>query len=146
MSPSRQPSPVSEEWLRKHYIEEGWSIERISKEIGKSDGFTRRLIAEAGISVRHRGPIVSETTVSPKPTGIVCPECGHEFQENLREVRIAKGMTQGELAEKCGVHMATISKVERGIHGASPTLRLELARHLGIPYANIPISGRVPTR
>ena len=34
--------------------------------------------------------------------------------KNVRELRLARGMTQAQLAEAAGVNQATVSKVERG--------------------------------
>lgn len=50
--------------------------------------------------------------------------------EEIRELRLSLGLTQGQLAEKIGVHRDTISYYERGVH--SPSLlhayRLEQLR------------------
>ncbi len=52
---------------------------------------------------------------------------------NLKNIRKAKGMTQGELAEAARLHRITIAKYEAGI--VSPTLESaqRLANALGVP-------------
>ena len=37
-----------------------------------------------------------------------------EIGERLYEIRLSRGMTQEELASKCGIIRTTISKIERG--------------------------------
>jgi transcriptional regulator with XRE-family HTH domain len=39
---------------------------------------------------------------------------GELFGARLREVRLARGLTQRELAERCGTSVAAISHIERG--------------------------------
>jgi len=54
---------------------------------------------------------------------------GHLFGEHLRELRQKRGLTQVDLAERCGFPQARISELERG--GRTPNLvtiiRLALA-------------------
>ena len=46
---------------------------------------------------------------------------------NLKEMRIAKGMTQEQLANECGVQRTTITMIELGENKPS----VELAKKLG---------------
>lgn len=39
---------------------------------------------------------------------------GRGLGANLRQARIAKGLTQEELADRCRMHPTAISKIERG--------------------------------
>lgn len=54
---------------------------------------------------------------------------GHVFGDHLRELRQKRGLTQVDLAERCGFPQARISELERG--GRTPNLvtiiRLALA-------------------
>ncbi len=50
----------------------------------------------------------------------------------LRDVRIEKGMTQEELAERSGVHRDTIQKLETGQRAARPATVKKLADALGV--------------
>ena len=46
---------------------------------------------------------------------------------NLKELRIAKGLTQEQLANECGVQRTTITMIELGVNKPS----VELAKKLG---------------
>lgn len=49
--------------------------------------------------------------------------CGHYLRmDNTANIREARGLTQGQLAEMVGANQATISKIERGI--GNPTLSM----------------------
>lgn len=66
-------------------------------------------------------------------TGIPDPqiEMGKVLGSRLAARRKALQMTQGELAEKVGVDVETISRFERGKHLPSLLTLKQLARHLG---------------
>lgn len=53
------------------------------------------------------------------------------FGERLRELRIARDLTQDELAGRCGSNRPFISNLERGVKVASLTMVLRLADGLG---------------
>jgi putative transcriptional regulator len=56
----------------------------------------------------------------------------HERLRNrLREERVRRDLTQGDLAELVGVSRKTINTVENGVFIPSTVLALELARALG---------------
>jgi transcriptional regulator with XRE-family HTH domain len=52
---------------------------------------------------------------------------GQLFGERLREVRLAKGLTQSELADRCGTSIAAISHIERGTKVPTLTTLVRLA-------------------
>jgi transcriptional regulator with XRE-family HTH domain len=52
---------------------------------------------------------------------------GQLFGERLREVRLAKGLTQGELADRCGTSIAAISHIERGTKVPTLTTLVRIA-------------------
>jgi len=54
---------------------------------------------------------------------------------NIRRARILKGLTQQELADLCGIHVARVSEAERGKH--EPRLRTIRAFSLAL---NVPIN------
>jgi DNA-binding XRE family transcriptional regulator len=60
-----------------------------------------------------------------------------EIPLRLRELRLARGMTQTQLAERAGVRVGSVSKFERG--GTSKTLVLlgKLARALDVPVREL---------
>lgn len=53
------------------------------------------------------------------------------FGQRLRELRIARNFSQGELAERCGSNRPFISNLERGVKVPSLTMVLRLADALG---------------
>jgi transcriptional regulator with XRE-family HTH domain len=55
----------------------------------------------------------------------------------MRQFRRNAGLTQAQLAEKTGIHVNTIARLERGKHTPShPTLR-KLAEVLGVTVSDI---------
>ena len=56
---------------------------------------------------------------------------GGTVGSNLREKRLVAGLTQEEIAERCGVTRQTIIAVERGNYVPSVLLALRLAQALG---------------
>lgn len=52
---------------------------------------------------------------------------GEVFGERLREVRLARGLTQLQLAERCGTSIAAISHIERGTKVPTLTTLVRLA-------------------
>ncbi len=55
------------------------------------------------------------------------------FRKTLRKLREAKGLTQGELAERAGLHRVYVTQLEIGIE-TNPTLETleRLAKALGV--------------
>ena len=49
------------------------------------------------------------------------------FAEALKRIRLAKGLSQSQLAEKAGLHKMVISKLERGEHSPAWETVLALA-------------------
>lgn len=60
-----------------------------------------------------------------------------ELHNRLREVREARGLTQGQLAELVGVSRKTINTVENGIYVPSTVIALKLARALDEPVERL---------
>ena len=62
-------------------------------------------------------------------------QCGvsERLANRLKEKRAALGLTQAELAERCGVTRKTVNTVENGVFVPSALLALKLARALGEP-------------
>lgn len=52
------------------------------------------------------------------------------FGKRLRELRLARGLTQTQLAERCGSNHPFISNLERGVKVPSLTMVLRLAEAL----------------
>lgn len=59
-------------------------------------------------------------------------DSGSAFGRRLRALRDAAGMTQQELADAAGIHIITVSKLERGKIDPSWTVVLAVATALGV--------------
>lgn len=55
----------------------------------------------------------------------------------LKERRTELGLTQAELAERCGVTRKTVNTVENGVFVPSTILALKLARALSVPVETL---------
>jgi transcriptional regulator with XRE-family HTH domain len=55
----------------------------------------------------------------------------------LRELRLARGLTQAELAEKCDLHRTFIGSVERGERNLSVLNLRRIAGVLRVPLAEL---------
>jgi transcriptional regulator with XRE-family HTH domain len=54
------------------------------------------------------------------------------FGERLRALRLARGWTQEQLAEECGLTAVQVSRIENGAHEPKLTTILRLARAFGV--------------
>ncbi|WP_265571591.1 helix-turn-helix transcriptional regulator [Sphingomicrobium nitratireducens] len=55
-----------------------------------------------------------------------------ELRNSLKEKRLQLGLTQAELAERCGVTRKTVNTVENGVFVPSTVLSLRMAAALGV--------------
>lgn len=55
----------------------------------------------------------------------------------VRTLRLARGLTQGELARRGGLDPAMVSMIERGLAVPNPMLRECLAHALGVSVAQL---------
>lgn len=60
-----------------------------------------------------------------------------EFGNTLREIRIAKGFTQEQLANEIGIEISQISRIERGIINTSVTTLYALTKTLQINVSEL---------
>jgi transcriptional regulator with XRE-family HTH domain len=68
------------------------------------------------------------------------PHRGNEGQlvgERIREVRLARGLTQGDLADLCGTSIAAISHIERGTKVPTITTLARIADALECKVARL---------
>jgi len=56
---------------------------------------------------------------------------------NLRFLRFLKGITQSELAMRCGLHQPDISKYERGIKNMGLKTKKKIASSLGVELGDL---------
>ena len=57
--------------------------------------------------------------------------------DNIRRLRDARALTQEELAEKAGITVAALSRIERNNAEPRPTTRRKLARALGVEPSDL---------
>jgi transcriptional regulator with XRE-family HTH domain len=62
--------------------------------------------------------------------------------ENVRALRLRKGLSQEQLAEICGLHRTYVGSVERGERNATLSTLETLARGLGIGVPELLSKGR----
>ena len=55
-----------------------------------------------------------------------------ELRNSLKDKRSELGLTQAELAERCGVTRKTVNTVENGVFVPSTVLSLKMAEVLGV--------------
>lgn len=55
-----------------------------------------------------------------------------KFDKKLREIRLSKKLSQGDVAEVLGVHRSYISGLERGVRNPSLVTVQKIARALGV--------------
>jgi len=60
-----------------------------------------------------------------------------EISEKLKQARLAKGLTQFELADKAGIHSNTYAKIERAERYPSIDTLEKLVKVLGIKSSDI---------
>lgn len=59
------------------------------------------------------------------------------FTCNLRNFRVQKGLTQGELADIVGVRRETIMRLEKAQYNPSLKLAVDISRAVGAPIEEI---------
>lgn len=63
----------------------------------------------------------------------------------VRELRVALGISQRDLAKRCGITQGALSNVERGVQGAyGPLLPPKLAQALRVPIDAITYPVAIP--
>lgn len=55
----------------------------------------------------------------------------------LRDWRVANDLTMPEVGGLTGVSVAMLSRLERGLRRASPRLKVQMARRLGVPIPDL---------
>lgn len=59
------------------------------------------------------------------------------FGQRVRSLRMKKGISQEELADRCGVHRTYMGRIERGETNITLTNIHKVARGLGVPPASL---------
>lgn len=73
--------------------------------------------------------------LGPQDAGPVEPH--EQFAINLRRTRRAAGLSQEQLADRCGLHATEISRLERGVREPRLSTIVRLARALEIPPSQL---------
>lgn len=60
-----------------------------------------------------------------------------KFGKRVKEIRLKKGMSQGDLAKVLGVHPTYISGIERGARNMALKNIDRLAKALGVPIEDL---------
>lgn len=86
---------------------------------------------------------LSAANVSPVSKSVAPPTNGHtsidgaKLGARLRELRLAAGLTQAELARRTGIHRPNIARVEAGRHTPSLETLARLAAAIGVPTTHV---------
>jgi transcriptional regulator with XRE-family HTH domain len=59
------------------------------------------------------------------------------FGKQLRQIRLAQGLSQDQLAERTGLHATAIGRLERGAREPRVTTVMRLAQGLGVPAGTL---------
>lgn len=59
-----------------------------------------------------------------------------KFGENLRNIRLAKGFTQEQLANEVGIEISQISRIERGVINTSISTLYSISLILGVSVSD----------
>lgn len=65
---------------------------------------------------------------------------GEKLGARLRELRLAAGLTQAELARRTGIHRPNIARVEAGRHTPSLETLARIANAIGVPTTQVLVS------
>ncbi len=65
------------------------------------------------------------------------PDIHHIFAKRVKETRLRKHLSQGDLAKTLGVHPSYVSGIERGIRNMTLSNLDRLARSLGVPITEL---------
>ncbi len=106
-----------------------------SAEIVLASG-ARFTILARGI-VRHEGIPSSSGQAAATQAGALSAIDGAKLGARIRELRLAAGLTQAELARRTGIHRPNIARVEAGRHTPSLETLARLAAAIGVPTASV---------
>lgn len=80
--------------------------------------------------VAHRSLLQSQSGSEPDVDGV-------KLGKRIRELRLAAGLTQAELARRTGIHRPNIARVEAGRHTPSLETLARLAQAIGVPTTRV---------
>jgi DNA-binding XRE family transcriptional regulator len=99
-----------------------------------------RFVLHAGdVFMESRPPTMSTAGQIVAPTQALALSSidGTKLGARVRELRVAAGLTQAELARRTGIHRPNIARVEAGRHTPSLETLARLAAAIGVPTASV---------
>lgn len=99
-----------------------------------------RFVLHAGdVDMESRPPTMSTAGQIVAPTQALALSSidGTKLGARVRELRMAAGLTQAELARRTGIHRPNIARVEAGRHTPSLETLARLAAAIGVPTASV---------
>lgn len=106
-----------------------------SAEVGLASG-ARFTIFARGI-VRHEVMPSSSGQAAASQAIALSSIDGTKLGARIRELRLAAGLTQAELARRTGIHRPNIARVEAGRHTPSLETLARLAAAIGVPTSSV---------
>ncbi|MEQ8889997.1 MAG: helix-turn-helix transcriptional regulator [Sandaracinaceae bacterium] len=124
--------------VERDHIEEddGTDIEEISLE----DEATRAVLTlESGSTIELTAATVArKSLLAGANNGATNGQVdGVKLGQRIRELRLAAGLTQAELARRTGIHRPNIARVEAGRHTPSLETIARLANAIGVPTTRV---------
>lgn len=103
------------------------------------DAQSAALELAGGRAIELAARSVPRTPATPSNggTGNGVPVDGARLGARLRELRLAAGLTQAELARRTGIHRPNIARVEAGRHTPSLETLARLASAIGVPTTRV---------
>jgi DNA-binding XRE family transcriptional regulator len=104
------------------------------------DAATATLGLASGNRIELRAVAVAQTAEPAghgRMNGNGVPLDGEQLGARLRELRLAAGLTQAELARRTGIHRPNIARVEAGRHTPSLETLSRLAVAIGVPTTRV---------
>lgn len=123
------PRPVSEN-------DDGSDVASITLE---SNARTATLKLGSGREITLQASVVAAESGHQKAPGLngAIAIDGAKLGARLRELRLAAGLTQAELARRTGIHRPNIARVEAGRHTPSLETLARLASAIGVPTTHV---------
>ena len=128
LSRSNVPADVFDHYIAKETFVRHWS--RIKRSMRKNKWnqdriqFWQEIFRFLSRQMKSEG--IKFRPAKAEPPGSLRKEVGG----SIKKLRVSKGMTQQELAQRAGIHQQVISKIEKGM--ANPSLKTleKIMRHL----------------
>lgn len=114
--------------------DDGSPVESISL----TDDATRAVLTlEGGAELELTTTLVAQKRLRHGEDGAAGDIDGAKLGRRIRELRLAAGLTQAELARRTGIHRPNIARVEAGRHTPSLETLARLAQAIGVPTTHV---------